>query len=361
MIAGLKKVCMKASKLKFLEAAKRSGLFEVARRHSTKGVRILNYHGIWTSPYAFAGDSMFFNNSTFQRRLELIRAWGYPVVPLNHAIDGLSGKKSLPPNALVITIDDGWYSTCQHMLPALQSHGMPVTIYCDTAHLCTSGLIPHVAAMYFLKLADLQSDQSYRRSALELPLASVATDRSRSYAERLDATEKLAKLLNIDFDRTINDRTFHYMTPTELIEAAKNSDLSIELHTHNHTMRDWSSSAIEQEIALNRSTLAEILKRPTASFQHFCYPSGEYTSDAAEIVKTLKIKSATTTKQGIAVPGASLFTLPRICDNEMLTELEFEAELSGFADWMRVSRFVLPQSITRSTSTTTSLAAACLA
>ncbi|MEQ1647189.1 MAG: polysaccharide deacetylase family protein [Hyphomicrobiaceae bacterium] len=350
---------MKASKLKFLETAKRTGLFDLARRRSSTGVRILNYHGIWTGSDPYAGDSMFFTDTGFTRRLELIRAWGYPVVSLGDAIDHLSGQKAIPPNAVVITIDDGWYSSYKDMFPKLHQHGMPFTLYCDTGHLYTPGVIPHVAAMYFKILANQRNDQSERNIALERPLKSVATDRSRSYAERLDATEKLAKLLGFDFTRYMADKTFHYMSPSELVEAASNPDVSIELHTHNHTLRDWSRNAIEQEIALNRAALADLLKRPPTSFKHFCYPSGEYTPEAAEIIKSLGIKSATTTNQGIATVGTSLLMLPRLCDNEMLTEIEFEAELSGFADWMRLSRTVVPNSKAQSIGTTRS--AFCLA
>jgi peptidoglycan/xylan/chitin deacetylase (PgdA/CDA1 family) len=127
------------------------------------------------------------------------------------------------------------------------------------------------------------------------------------------------------------------MTPAELREAHANG-LSVELHTHNHTIHDMSRSAIAEEIALNRAALAEILSQPAASFRHFCYPSGRATPAAAENCAGIGLASTTTTVQGLARPGAPMHLLPRLLDNENHTEIEFEAELCGFADMLRAGR-----------------------
>ena len=127
---------MSALKRKILIAAKAAGLFALARRRSAPAVRILCYHGIWLGDPIFPGDSMFMLSTTFRRRLQFLRRAGYPVVSLADAAAALNGSgPTLPPCAVVITIDDGWLSTYQEMLPALIELGMPATLYCVTAQL----------------------------------------------------------------------------------------------------------------------------------------------------------------------------------------------------------------------------------
>lgn len=56
---------------------------------------------------------------------------GYPVLPLGEAVRRLDEDR-LPDQAVVITIDDGWSSTYTHMLPILESLGLPATVYVTT-------------------------------------------------------------------------------------------------------------------------------------------------------------------------------------------------------------------------------------
>ncbi|HRK18190.1 MAG TPA: polysaccharide deacetylase family protein [Hyphomicrobiaceae bacterium] len=328
---------MKARKIRLLERARRAGLFDLARRRSARAIRILCYHGIWLGRDGFTGDAMFMRPAAFAKRMRLLRHWGYPVISLDDAIDCLTTGRAPPPNAVVITIDDGWYGTFAHMLPVLKQHELPATLYCDTANLLSGDAIPHVMARYLRSIAELQSrpttaakdelETSYRR----------ATDVTAPRAERRADAERFATLVGIELGPYVADRAFHYMTPSELRRAHRDG-LSIELHTHNHTIHDMSRTAIAEEIRLNRETLSEILSKPPHDFRHFCYPSGRASAEAASHCSGIGLASTTTTVQGLAWPGTPLHLLPRLLDNENHTEIEFEAELSGFADILRSGR-----------------------
>jgi peptidoglycan/xylan/chitin deacetylase (PgdA/CDA1 family) len=55
---------------------------------------------------------------------------GYNVVPLRHVYEYVTGKRaSLPKNAVVITIDDGWRSTFTEAFPELQKRKFPFTVF----------------------------------------------------------------------------------------------------------------------------------------------------------------------------------------------------------------------------------------
>lgn len=331
---------MFALKRKILIAAKAAGLFALARRRSAPAVRILCYHGIWLGDPVFPGDSMFMQAATFRRRLRYLRQAGYPVVSLSEAAAALNGSgPKLPPCAVVITIDDGWYSSFNTMLPALIEQGMPATLYCDTAQLTGGRPIAHVMARYVQKVCD-KIPASQRRQDIDVAKAAVARGIAMNckitVEERVTATKQLASALGIDLRPMLDTRTFDYMTPDEL-RTAKARGLDIQLHTHRHTLGDMSAAVVESEIKRNRQALAEILGMAPADFHHFCYPSGLTSAAAAMALANIGMATSVTTIQGLAWPGAQLQLLPRLHDGENVSDLEFEAELSGFSDWLRRS------------------------
>ena len=325
---------MKKFKLGFLRAARSLGGFALARRFTGNGVRILCYHGIWLGRDSFPGDAMFMRAETFRERLDIIRRLGYPVVPLDTAVAALEGKCQVPRNALAITIDDGWYSTYAEMLPALRERGMPATLYVDSEHLRTGLPVPHVMARYLHQVA---GKPGHEPAVLAL---AEATDLSTGVRARLDAVEIMADELGIDFQSYRAGRAFDYMTEHELAEAY-GSGLDVQLHTHTHSLHDQSATRVAREIADNRQALAEMLDVAPEQFRHFCYPSGVCSLEAAAELDRLGLASSTTTEQRIARPGMQRQLLPRILDGEQLSPIEFEAELSGFADLMRGLRRLL--------------------
>lgn len=328
---------MKSRKLNLLLKAKRSGLFDLARRRSAPALRILCYHGVWLGNDGFTGDAMFMRPAAFARRMQLLRQWGYPVISLDEAIACRSSGRQTPPNAVVITIDDGWYGTYRHMIPVIRQHALPATLYCDTANLLAGDDVPHVMTRYLKAIAAAQPSRHHPFDAECEVLYRRGTDLMETREFRRDGAERLASRLGVDIASYRDARAFQYMTPAELRDAHGNG-LSVELHTHNHTIGDMSVSAIAEEIRLNRAALSEILAKPAESFRHFCYPSGRASAAAAANCSGIGLASTTTTEQGLAWPGAPLHLLPRLLDNENHTEIEFEAELSGFADILRAGK-----------------------
>ena len=319
----------KAVKSIALTAAKWLGLFAIARRLTSGGVRILCYHGVWLGRPGRSPDSMFISADKFARRLELLKRHGHPVVSLTDAVDGLAGRSTLPPAAVVITIDDGWYGTFRAMLPPLAAHAMPATLYVDTAQFLQAEPLGHVMAMCYRKAVAPEAITTTAAADY-----ATATDRSRPNTERLAAAHRFGTSLGIDVDRDLRERAFAYMTPDELRQA-RAAGIDIELHTHNHSLGDMSDAVVEREIADNRAALAGLLGVPPSTFRHFCYPSGVTSPGAARTLARLGLASATTCDNRLAYPGDNPHLLPRFLDGENVTDIEFEAELSGFSHLAR--------------------------
>ncbi|HEV7922306.1 MAG TPA: polysaccharide deacetylase family protein [Thermoanaerobaculia bacterium] len=95
-------------------------------RDETPTASVLCYH-IVESP---ADPRMEISRETFRQHLRYLQMTGYNVIPLRHLYEFVVGKRaSIPPNAVVITIDDGWRSAYTEAFPELQRLKMPFTLF----------------------------------------------------------------------------------------------------------------------------------------------------------------------------------------------------------------------------------------
>lgn len=109
---------------------------------------VLCYH-IVEAP---AAPRMHIDRETFRQHLQYLEMTGYNVVPLRHVYEYVTGKRaSLPKNAIVITIDDGWRSTYTEAFPELEKRKFPFTVFIypniigQTANAMTWGQIREMA------------------------------------------------------------------------------------------------------------------------------------------------------------------------------------------------------------------------
>lgn len=68
----------------------------------------------------------------FKAQLELLKNEGFTVVPLMDLLMARTEGKDLPPNAVVITIDDAYRSIYEVAHPLLQQYGFPFTVFVAT-------------------------------------------------------------------------------------------------------------------------------------------------------------------------------------------------------------------------------------
>ncbi|HEY3909645.1 MAG TPA: polysaccharide deacetylase family protein [Stellaceae bacterium] len=302
-----------------LRAARAGGGFALTRRAARKSLRILAYHGLWTTPGYQYGNHLFMTPEQFKRRMVWLKRSRHPVLSLDDAVRRL-GRGDLPDNAVVITIDDGWSSTYTHMLPILEELSLPATVYITTWYSENQLPVVNVVADYILKRAGEAPEK--------LPGVIAEIEKLPSIPQREEALRECASRFGVTIEEWWEGRQFHVMSTAEIRDADLRG-LDIQLHTHRHRSSATGSDDLAREIADNRAALARACARPEHSFSHFCYPSGVNHASAAAVLEHIRVKSATLVEPGINPRGTNPYRLRRFLDGRSISDTEFEAYLSG--------------------------------
>jgi peptidoglycan/xylan/chitin deacetylase (PgdA/CDA1 family) len=334
----------RAIKLSVLRLAKCFGLFALSRYITRRGLRILCYHGIWLGEGHY-GNFLFMSRLKFEQRMELLAAGRFNVLSLQDAAERLGDWPDL---ATVITIDDGWYGTYCHMLPTLERLRFPATIYASTYYVqhqwpVFNVLLRFMVERAFVRHIDLGEigvaghryydlDDDPQREAVCHEIITHTLEK-REHQQRHAFCREVGRILSVDYDSIVAKRVFHLMSLQEL-QRASEQGFDIQLHTHRHRFPVDDLDGIVRELEDNRRVLETVVQKP---IEHLCYPSGRYHPRVWETLKRLTIVSAATSRRGLNFASTPALGLFRILDGEELTQLEFEAELSGFAHLARRS------------------------
>jgi peptidoglycan/xylan/chitin deacetylase (PgdA/CDA1 family) len=336
-----------AVKKAVLQGSKRAGFFALGDKLTQHGLRILCYHGTALSEEHRFLPKLFMSPQTFERRLRILAEGRYPVLGLADAVERLS-TGHLPPRAVVITIDDGFYGTYRLAWPMLQRYGFPATIYSTTYYSVKEHPVFGLVVEYMLwktRATHLDLDTL----AIPLPgrvnltdprerrrLAATISEHGETECteeERVAIARRLGRLLDIDYETLAASRMLSLMTLDELHELAA-TGADIQAHTHRHRFPAEESEA-RRELADNRRALEPAVGH---RLEHFCYPSGEWFEEQWPWLEADGMRTATTCERGLNYSGTPRLALLRFLDGEHISEIEFEAEVSGFSELLRRTR-----------------------
>lgn len=324
-----------------LRTAKTAGLFALSRALFHSRLRILCYHGVWTGADPHYGDCLFMRAETFARRMDWLARSGCVVLPLAEALQRLR-EGNLPPWSAAITIDDAWYGTYSHMLPVLEYHHLPATVYVTTFYPSKDAPVLNIMVHACVeRCSDL--GEAWRRLAGAVPefAQTPMPDRSTMAARMVQYVEAgdcfadkqrrawaVVDAVGADRSQIEASRCFHMMRPNELADARRRG-FDLQPHTHRHKMYGFDPTLLAEDLDLNRQLIAAFAGVPIDQQQHFCYPSGTHDRAAFDALQASGMVSATTTHFGLASAASPALALPRILDCECASDLEFEAKMSG--------------------------------
>jgi peptidoglycan/xylan/chitin deacetylase (PgdA/CDA1 family) len=320
------------------------GLFEWARRLTRRGLRVIVYHGFCLDDECAFSPRTFIDPAKFRKRMTFLQSRGFPILGLERALELLE-KNEAPDNAIVITIDDGFFSTYRGAVPVLREYGIPATVYVTTYYAVNEHPVFNLAVQYLLWKTERRAvsldglglpesgtvgiETAAKRNALAQAVLAHG-ERRCGEAERFRLAAALADRLGIDFDRLVESRILNVMNVREIEELAR-WGIDIELHTHRHRFPADKAETI-REIAENREVLEPLAGKGLA---HLCYPSGVYCREQWPWLREAGIRSAVTTERGLNYRGVHPYAVKRFGDDDLLSQIEFEAEVYGFTDIIR--------------------------
>jgi peptidoglycan/xylan/chitin deacetylase (PgdA/CDA1 family) len=316
------------------------GFFWLARRLTARRLRILCYHGISLRDEHKFNPGVFMRQETFARQMRLVKKLGLPLLGLDDAVSKLSSG-ALPGLATVITIDDGWYGTYRHMRPVLNELGIPATVYVATAFVEGDYQVFNVAVGYTLwrnkdkvisaeKLPEGALSQGYdladsqQRRAAERELTRFGFGYP-DFKDRQQLWRELCDAVGEDWRAIESERRLGFINTDELRQMMEDG-LDIQLHTHGHRFPADDREDARREVVLNREFLNAVAP---GDYSHFCYPSGQYQPEQIGDLRSLDVKSATTTQGGLNLPDTPIYELRRLIISDRMSDLEFEARISG--------------------------------
>ncbi|MDH4230320.1 MAG: poly-beta-1,6-N-acetyl-D-glucosamine N-deacetylase PgaB [Nitrospirota bacterium] len=89
---------------------------------------VLNYHEVVTRPEDASGDIYAVTTASLAAQLDWLRGNGWTPVSVDQVLDARSGKKALPPRAVLLTFDDGYAGFYTQVFPLLRLFGYPAVL-----------------------------------------------------------------------------------------------------------------------------------------------------------------------------------------------------------------------------------------
>lgn len=259
------------------------------------------------------------------------------VLSLSEALKCLNNEKPLPPNAAVITIDDGYKDAYEIAFPLLKQYKMPATLFAVTDFLdgkcwLWTDLMRYVLRETTRGFISVEFETGER---IELKLTNEiqklkAASEINSRLKKTDNKQKneeikcIAEILEVEIPALPTDE--YAPVSWEQAREMDAHDLSVESHTATHPiLTNVSQTELDYELRTSKQRLETVLKR---NVEIFCYPNGSLNDAIWQAVKNCGYQCAVTTDYGFNKRGANPFLLKRV---DAPVEIEnFAQTVSGF-------------------------------
>ncbi len=292
---------------------------------------ILTYHR-----FSRGQDASKVSSADFESHLHYLSQHN-TVMPLTDAVECLKSGKQLPPNATVITIDDGYSDAFEIAFPKLKKYGFPATVYAITDFV-DQGIWLWTDLMRYVLAKTADSEISIDFGSGDVVQANLNDSVKRlETANRIN--KRLKKIPNEQKDAKIAEIARQLkvelpsVPPPEFAamtwDQAREMDadgVRIESHTVTHPiLTNIGQPELDFELGTAKNRLEEQLGRRV---DHFCYPNGSLNDTVRRAAETAGYVSAVTTAYGFNDGGNDRLLLNRI-DAQSAIE-SFAQSASGF-------------------------------
>src|SRR6266545_4990741 len=110
-----------------------------ANANGHRSLRVLMYHKVNDLP----GNPLTMPVSLFDEQMDQLRELGYTVVGLEAVLDHYVHAQPLPPQAVLITFDDGYHDNLDNAARVLRKYGYPAVLFVPIGYLDDRHPLPH--------------------------------------------------------------------------------------------------------------------------------------------------------------------------------------------------------------------------
>lgn len=275
----------------------------ILKLHRNK-VIILMYHRFSDRPEPFK-----IQRDVFERQIRFLKK-KFMFISLSHYAEVLAGERNdIPPNPVILTIDDGYWDNYIYAYPILKKYSVPATIFIGT------DFITEKAWLWSNKLEFILKNSKY--SEFEFPLGHETVRfhvgnfeswhrtqltmfnycRSISDSQKDEVFDQLAKHLKVSVpDETQGD--FQPLTWEQIREMYGNG-VDFGSHTCSHAILSrLNDDELKYEIVQSKSRIEENISSP---IDFFCYPNGtpdDFDVRAVKLLEEASYAAAVTTVPG---------------------------------------------------------------
>lgn len=242
----------------------------------------------------------------------------YTVLPLGDLVSALHAR-ALPPNAIAVTLDDGYRDNYLEAFPIFRRHSIPATIFLTTSAIGSDLPIWHDDVFSAFRETRASALDAFGPRAIGGSLATVPDRlrvqqrvlgylRSVSDEERAEGVARLREALRVGPSRTVPGLMLSWEEAREMSRAG----IRFGSHTVSHPIlsrvgRDRARREIEE----SKAVIEERLGVPV---EGFAYPNGtpaDFLPETKELLRACGYRFAVTTSPGANDETTDAFELRR--------------------------------------------------
>lgn len=282
------------------------------------------------------------DSSGIRKQCEHIRRY-YNPVSMSEVAGSLAASEQWPPNALAVTVDDGYRNFLLYGHPVFRDFGIPVTVYLVSDFLDRKCWLWWNEIQYAIEKSRNDTISiEVSKDHYSLPLATAIEQahagavliealKSLPNKERQEAQARIIRSLSV----TLPSDPPPKWEPLAWEEARRLSRENVEFGAHTRTHPILSSiqdkDEMHEEIAGSKRRLEQELGAPIL---HFCYPNGRTSDIGPEVLQHTRacgFQTGVTTERGMnRLSEAKSLALRRIGVDPEMPDDYFAELLAGF-------------------------------